>query len=274
MIAGGLVTAVVAVSLLVAGPMTVELFELSFMNADEALPTVTNLLGPTGKASANRAANALIVNDTPENIAIIRSVLADLDRRPATYRLTAETVSLSTLSRVGLRLSLAASLPGMTVSTIPAPARDGVGLSAVATDRSTSSTRRQTIRLTEGKPGRLFVGEERPMTRTESRRSPWGASSTAATIWRRAGSALLVTVRPAGPKGVRVELAVEESAHGEGGLITGREATTQLILAEGERMVVAESGGESDTDRVGTGGGATGVGEERFMVVVTVSPLP
>lgn len=69
--------------LLVAGSChaATEIFQISNRPADEILPAVLGALSPQGKAVADRVGNMIIVNDTPETLETVRTLLLFSDQR-------------------------------------------------------------------------------------------------------------------------------------------------------------------------------------------------
>lgn len=59
---------------------TTEFFQISNRPADEILPVVRMALSPQGRAVADSVGNMIIVNDTPETIEAVRSILLSSDQ--------------------------------------------------------------------------------------------------------------------------------------------------------------------------------------------------
>lgn len=123
--------------------LTTEVIPLDFADSGKLVDQVTPLLSPTGRADVSERTNHLIVTDTPDNLARIRMIVAQLDIRVPQVEIEARLVELSTsFSRnLGIRwgahvrtggdvisgVGLAATAPGLANAASQTGATGGVG---------------------------------------------------------------------------------------------------------------------------------------------------
>lgn len=226
----------------------VKVIEVRYVNAEELIPAVKVALSPRGKVAAAKGANALIVNDSPESIRRAEEIVAQLDRRPANVRVTVEFIERAALDRLAANLGWRIAGGGWSMGTLP-PGFDNQlrgELSAAASSRDVRS--RQSLLLMEGKPGRIFVGDEIPVTGAVIQYGYARGFIAQNTEFKRAGTSFSVTVRRAGDGRLAVDLAPEISSHDRGAqTFTVAAASTSLIVDDPGSVALAGDDGSEES---------------------------
>jgi type II/III secretion system protein len=131
-----------------------EIFKIRNRRAEEVLPVVEALLSPQGKAVADKFGNTIVVNDTPEVIAEVQTLLLSSDQR---------------VPQVRVQVAFDSADSGRTIGFGQRETRPGRHLSTEDTrSRYSNSNRkgsgRSFITVSSGSTGYIRMAREVPVT--------------------------------------------------------------------------------------------------------------
>lgn len=154
-----------------AQQMKVEVIELYARNADEMVQLLEPMLAPGGSIRGFR--DKLIINTTPQNLAELRSILEQVDAPPHQLLITLRRAVSSQRTEQNLEISGSVggehariTVPGKSSSTSARVQGDegnrvDVGIDASRSDAGGGS--QQTVRVIEGEPAFIAIGESEPI---------------------------------------------------------------------------------------------------------------
>lgn len=131
-----------------------EIFQIRNRPADEILPVIRAALSPQGRAVADSVGNMIIVNDTPEVIETVRSLLLSSDQRMP--QVTVQMTFESTDSDPAQRIRTTGKKPGRHLSSEDTLFRYA--------DSSQSRKSRSFVTLFSGSSGYIRMAREIPVT--------------------------------------------------------------------------------------------------------------
>lgn len=207
-------SAALALFTLAAAPASaeraVEVFEIHYSNAAEMKDAVEALLSETGKVSVNERGNALVVVDDARVIEQVRLVLSTLDKKPANIHIDVTFVEKQELERLGVDITWRIGGAGWSVG---AGNRKGRGVSADLWAAASKAERKatQSLVLMEGRPGRIRVGEDTPVTEYFIEYGIHHGYISKNVSFRQSGVSFLVRARVAGGGKLVVDLEPEIS---------------------------------------------------------------
>lgn len=248
----------------------VEVFEVHYTDAEEIEGAVRIALSEEGTATVSRETNMIIVRDRPENIEIVRRLLAKLDKRPKNINVTVEFIEKESLNRVGVDIRFRAGGGGWSIATIPAPAAGrGVSAGVSAIHSSLKSRKRQTLKTLEGRPGRIFVGTSVAIVNYVYHYGLSHGYITRDTTFKNAGVSFSVTADTMPEGRIRVTIAPEVSYYDrQSGSFTVKDAAATVVLDDPGMMVIASTGGSADSFEANLLSGAAGEKSGTEMVMV------
>ncbi len=211
-----------------------EVIELRARTAEEMVPLLRPLLAPGGALTGR--GTQLIVRTTPENLAELRRVLAQLDRAPRQLLIT---VLQGEAAREALReaeasASIGVGERGRVVLGEPAPgAGDGVQLRLRSTESSREAEDAQRVRVLEGNAALIRVGQSVPVGSVSVTRGPHGREVTKSIDYRDLDSGFVVVPRIAGER-VTLEIRAQRQSASPGG--GGRFETAEVQTTVSGRL--------------------------------------
>lgn len=188
----------------------VEVFEIHYSNAAELKGAVEAVLGETGKVTVSERANALVVVDDARVIEQVRAVLAALDRKPANIHIDVAFIEKSELERLGVDIAWRAGGAGWSIGAGNRKERGASANLWAAVSRAKRKTT-QSLTLTEGRPGRIRVGEDTPFTDYFIEYGIHHGHISKNVSFRQSGTSFSVRVRTAGHGKLVVDLEPEVS---------------------------------------------------------------
>jgi type IV pilus assembly protein PilQ len=253
-----------------------EIFHLNFHKSTEVAPTVTALLSERGKLSADEGSNSLMVIDIPDRIARIRDVLDELDRETRQVEISAQLTFINnrklrelgidwrstnvtnplTDTRFDANAKGAAQVLSPYANVAVGTVRAGVNVTAlISTLENMNEARtiaRPVITTLNNLPARVLVGKKTPLRVVD-----YGSSGLNTTAEPRAVTQIVET-------GVKLQVVPQITDNGmiliqilaensdaetgpDGVFFNTQEASTRLLLHDGETGVIAGLTVKSDT---------------------------
>lgn len=228
------------------GETVVEVFQMRFSNATDWEETVRGLLTEEGSVSANEANNVLVVMDRPDNVEKIRALLTRLDQRPGTIVVEVEFVETGRSRKGGMDIQWRAGGGGWSIGSLPS----GRGMASSMSSKASRShsTKKQSLRLLENRPGRIFVGEAVPFTEyflQFGRRYGYIAESV---TFKEVGTSFSVKARRAGEGTIEITLDPEVSYFDKKKeSFVVKRASTSVLVNDPGTVVVGGIDGEEDS---------------------------
>jgi hypothetical protein len=238
----------------------VEVISLGFRSAEEMIPLIAPLVGPNGAVTGLR--NQLVVRTTPERLAQIRELIAQIDRAPRRLLITVRT------RRVGSGADRGGAVSGEI----------GNGARVTARVWSDEATREgedeQRLQVLEGNPAFILSGvlvpyRVRTVMRDASGRSIWQDS----TAWQEVDSGVEVVPRLSGDRVVLDIRPRRRRLEGDGRVAVEAAATTVSgRLGEWIELFGLSHGGEVEAGGIGHFRTASEAAESRIRVRVDLLP--
>ena len=239
----------------------VEVFEIHYSDASKMVNVVEALLSAEGKISVAETSNSLIVRDYPKNIAEVKKLLARIDKKPSTIVINVKFVEEEEAREVLAGLSFKISGPGWSVATDSAKGADGVAVSLKASVDTLKSTKTQFIRILENRKGKIFYGEEHPVTNVQRHVYPGGEVVSRDTSFKKAGTSISVTARKVEKGKIMVSLTPQTGKYNkEDGTYSTKSASTTVVVDDPGTIVI---GGLDGAESSSTAGIPVGVGSKK-----------
>jgi hypothetical protein len=178
-----------------------EVITLKYRNAEQVLPILQPLVAPGGTISGMN--NRLFVRTTPANLAELKRVLDVVDSRPRQLMISVRQDADLDRSRRGAQVSGSADLGDAGRVTAPGRPRPGgaaVGAGGVEAQIYSSDSQRtdqvsQSVRVLEGSPAFISIGQSVPVRGRQVVVGPGGAGGQQWTEYRDVDSGFYVTPR-------------------------------------------------------------------------------
>lgn len=225
----------------------VEIFKIQFRLASEVVPMIEPLLSPEGRVSVDRRTNSILVSDTPEAIAKIRSYLADMDKPVEQVTVRFKFREEDQSDSRGISASGRVSGDDWSVSVGKRPRKDGV--SVRAQDRSRERTRGfdSFIKVASGSPGYIFVGKDIPFTERWASLCRRYARYRERIVFQRVGTGMEVLPIITGEM-VHLDITpiISEEVKGRRGVVRFVDASTKLSVRKGKWVTIGGSSGKTN----------------------------
>lgn len=239
----------------VSAPLTREIIVLSNTTADEMRGAVQTMLSPRGRITVAEHNNALIILDTKDIIAEIRSTLAQLDVETQQISISCKIIEVSSgndfsmgvhwgyfNNELGIDASnlnaagVVANALGKLSYGILTPERFSVALEYLYEDKQGEIVAQPSITTLDNKEAKIFTGQQIPLTTLDD------AGNTQVTLID-AGTELTVTPHVTGEGRIMLELnpkkkSYELNATGQP-IINEQSAQTNVVVSDGETVVIA-----------------------------------
>jgi type II secretory pathway component HofQ len=228
---GLLVLALCAATPGVAAPAA-EVYRVQHRLAEELLPYAEAALAGAGKVVLDPRTNALVLfSESPERLRSTLALLASQDRAPRSVVLEYASRRVGDLSAAGLRIDWGVATGALRVGNlIVPPGTTHVGLSPRGAGSDSASSFAGTVRILEGRSGRITTGESAALATRPGRPE--------STLWAAADSGLEAQVRVLGDGRVHLELRPFEARFRGDGSIQTTEAATTLVVEPGTTLVI------------------------------------
>jgi hypothetical protein len=182
--------------------MVIETIKLQHRLVKELLPTIQSLLAPGGTAAA--ANEQLILRSTPANIADLKHVIATLDVRQHSLRISVrqnvQDATQSAADGLAARAKLGdaqVAVGGLSAGPATGGAlrfeSNGVAVESYHTDGQSEQAGSYFVTTVEGSPAFINTGQSVPLPQTTATLTPFGASVQDSLNYREVGSGFYVT---------------------------------------------------------------------------------
>ncbi len=223
-----------------------EIIELQHRPAEEVVPLLRPFLAEGGTLSGQRG--QLFIRTTPQNLIEIKKILSSLDKSPEQLMITVLQGEATKLAgdEAQLNASLGIGGDGRLTAGSPASPNDSVELRI----RSTRSRHRdedvQQVRVLEGSPATIYLGQLVPIGSRTTTTSPWGSQTSDTIEYRSVSTGFTVLPRISGQR-VTLEIAAQRDSlsRSGGGRINVQGVNTTITGALGEWI---EIGGSAVTE--------------------------
>jgi type II secretory pathway component HofQ len=246
-----------------AAAQVMRIYEVRHRTAEELLPMVETAMSGEGRAAADRRTNTLVLSGSRQAVESALELLAALDVRPRTVVLRYESRGARELSAQGARIAWSVGAGAVRVGNVIWP--DGGSRVAVQVDEGElrrSSTLSGTLRILDGRSGRIATGTSLPVATRRVHPGPAGPVFSESTQYVSADSGFEATPRVLGDGRIEVVLRPFEASVSPGGTIAHSGADTVLLLQPGRTVALggilrdassdgssALAGGESGSER-------------------------
>lgn len=223
-----------------------EVIPLDYLTADDVLPTAQALLGTEGRANAY--GNQLIVSASPEKIAELRSVLAQLDKQPRRLLISLDTSGNDTQSNKGYSVNGSASAGNVEIVAGRGEINGRDQVRIINDNSANTSSGVQQVQATEGYPALIQVGQSVPLRTTTT--GPYGQVSSS-TQYRNVMTGFMVTATVSGDRvNVSVRSNNDSLSRSQPGIINVQSTDTRVNGRLGEWIslggVSKQSQGQDD----------------------------
>jgi hypothetical protein len=240
------------------GEMVTEVLRAGFRPASELIAVIQPLVPAPG--SVTGMLDRIVVRTTPENLASVKAVLAELDRPPHRLMISVKRERLENLSNYGAGVVGRVRAGDVTLDTGPAPdARrglilehgDGEGGGARVrierTERRTRDAGVQQIQTLEGRPAFISAGQSIPVGERSVYRGPRGTVVRDNVTYRDASTGFYAVANVHDDQvTLRISpYSVKADPRG-GGRFDVQAAETVVSGRLGEWIMVGGTSGESD----------------------------
>jgi len=242
---------------------SLEIIPLRHRTADQVLPALRPLVEPGGMLSAH--GNQLIVRTSPANLAELRAALAAIDTPQRRLIISVRRGG----SGGGSRRSLEAR------GSVTLGDRPGARVRIRGSEAGTASDERadQTIQVLDG--GRAFIaaGTTRPLTQTQTFRTPGGVVTSRTTTMQELANGFEVVPRTAGD-GVVLEISQRrETPGGAPGEAQVQRLATTVRARLGEWVEIGGLASSATRDERGILGGTVSSASDEQRIWVKVEEV-
>ena len=255
--------------LAVSQPVETYMHRLSHSRAAEIQPALTPLGSPEGTINIDTRTNQLIVQDYPDNIELIKEVIAQLDIPIEQIRIEAKLLEIDSdqMRELGLQWDLnvfgdnplvisqqtnlgatsaAQIVSGFTVGPVANPDMTlDATISALETQGAANIVATPSISVLDNAQGRIFMGEQIPLRQLD-------VAGNVTIQLQQVGTELVVTPHVVADDQIIMELAPKRESFrvdpSAGIIITTQEANTNVTVRDGETVVIG--GLKSETEQV------------------------
>ena len=268
----------------VSGGMVMEVVPLKHRLLDQILPTLRQLVVEGGTVTGLN--DQLVIRTTPENLADLKQVLAQLDTELRQLRITVrQDVAAHTQARedqlsarvehgdVDARIGAPAAGPGATVAY-----EDGdkhVQYRSLSTHDRDDSANTHFVTTVEGTPAFIGAGQSIPLPAQSAVLTPYGAALHESLEYRDVGAGFYVTPRLAGER-VNLEISpfADRQSSSGGGVIDTRGLSTVVSGRLGEWIALGGAAASSNTSGEGLAYSTRRYGADVYDVWVKVEVVP
>lgn len=233
-----------------AAEPVVRVFELKYMNADEAEALLKPLLSDGGKISAYRNTNSLIIRDTASVISQIEAVLKELDVRPKQVRIKVRYMEEKELARLGVDIRWGYRDSHWRIGNlVKTPAGEGVNIEALARQETGTTLRggESSVLVMSGQRGRISVSRNIPYEEWFYWFSRHYGYYEKNVRFKNVNTGFLVEPRVKGDTiGLTIIPEVAYSTDKEGGVIEYRQMATTLEVKNGHSVLLGGSSEDAD----------------------------
>lgn len=212
-----------------AQPLVIQIIPLNQHSAEEVLPVLRPLIPPPGTVSGYRG--QLVIKSTQENIEEVRSVLAQIDRRARNLFITVrhgsrkdrefdrmQAFGRSADGNVDVNNGNPPKPGGGGITIIDRSGAGRVGVHTLGTRSRRDQRDDQRIRVLEGRPAFISVGETVPVAKRLSVSSGGGTVVQDTIDYKSATSGFYVRAQLSGPANVLLDISTERTRRSpEGG---------------------------------------------------------
>lgn len=217
--------------------------ELNGRTAEDVIPLLQPMLAPGGSISGLN--DKLIIRTTPSNLAELKSMLEVIDAPPRSLLVTVRQGNSAREREVDVEVSGSIGNNGASV-TVPEAQSEGIEVRARAQDSGRSGNTIQSIRVLEGNPAYIAVGQSIPI------RGSTGADGREYVEYRDVVTGFYATPRV---RGQRVTVALSTSADTVSNRVSGaariQRADTVVSGELGEWIEVGSISGTGDNQETG-----------------------
>jgi type II secretory pathway component HofQ len=240
-----------------------EVYRAKHRTAEELLPLAETLLAGEGSVAVDSGTNALVLVGEPDALARVVALLESQDRALRNVVLRYESRRVQELEAEGIAVAWSVGGGDVRVGNVDRRGGSGVDVRVGAASTERASELAGTLRVLEGRSGRIATGSLVPYT--VGRR--WRRETTLVA----AESGVEVHPRILGDGRVQLELRPFEASPERGGVIRGASAATTLVVEPGRTVAL---GGiareEAGSVRSPVSGAARAAGSEERVLLVTV----
>lgn len=264
--------------------MVLEIIPLEHRLVDDVVPTLRALVAPGGTVTGMQS--QLVVRTTPDNLAELRRVLAALDTKLRTLRITVrqDVEAHSSLREDELSARVRA---GDVAARVGGPGR-GPGASVGYGDGDSELTYRNFstrsrddtenthfVHTVEGSPAFIAAGQSVPLPYASTVVTPFGASVQQSIDYREVGAGFYVTPRVAGER-VNLEISpfADRLDRGGGGVIDAKGLSTVVSGRLGEWIALGGAAERFNDASTGILYSTRTDGSDVYDVWVKVEVLP
>jgi type II secretory pathway component GspD/PulD (secretin) len=234
-------------------PLRRDIVRLSNMTADEMEKSVTNLLSQRGKITVAQHSNALIIYDTDNNINQIKSMIKRLDIETEQICISAKIIEVSStnLQQAGISWGLFNTVNGADVTAMHIPNQNPVPnaleqltwgiltgqkfqavLQFLFTEGKGEVVAQPSITTIDNKVARVFMGGQIRVTRKD-------VAQNTIVDYKEAGTELVVTPHVTNGNRILLDINAKKESADPDGNIQSKVATTNVVLSNGETVVIA-----------------------------------
>jgi type II secretory pathway component HofQ len=238
-----------------------EVYRAKHRPAEELLPIAQTVLAGEGSAAVDPGTNSLVLVGEPALLARVIALLDGQDRALRNVVLWYSSRRAQDLDAEGLRVDWTIEAGDVRIGNVLG--REGVNARVGAVDAERRSELSGTLRVLEGRTGRIATGSVIPFR--------VGRGWHRDTVLVEAESGIEVQPRILGDGRVQLELFPFEATPAPGGVIQGASAATTVVVEPGR--TVALGGVERDaaqSARAPLGGAARASGSDARVLLVTV----
>lgn len=284
---GWIALGLVAVVAWGAEPTVTEVIPLRYRIPEQVLPVLQTLVGPEGTVTG--IGNRLVVRATPQRLAEIRRVLAEIDTPPRrlliSVRQEAEGESIRREGEIvgGVRLGTGTGTAVISAGRAGEPGLGTVYRSGEARLRARIGERQrqererstQTLQVLEGSEAFIQVGAVAPVPARAVVETPYGSHIVESVQYREAATGFYVRPRISGDSVLLSVRAVHDRSAGErpGGFHT-QEVETQVSARLGEWIELGTVAQEGEQDRTGIISRGQASEVQRRRIFIRVDGLP
>jgi len=212
-------------------PGRAQVYACQYRVADELLPLAQTILAGEGQAVVDRGTNSIVLIGPPATVADAMALLAKQDRKARTILVHYASRSVRALEAAGVRIAWRAGSGSASIGTATfPPGTTGIVASVGAREAQGEGRFAGTLRIVEGRSGRIVTGQSVPITT----RGRW----TERTEYVTAESGFDTRARVLGDGRVQVDLAPIQSTLRRDGSVAFMGGDTSLILTPGETVVL------------------------------------
>ncbi|MDH4101256.1 MAG: hypothetical protein OEV28_11875 [Nitrospirota bacterium] len=271
-----LILGVLLVSQAYAREPVARIFELKYLNAEEAESLLKPFLSPRGTISSYKGTNALIIKDTARVLNRIEVLLKELDVRPKQVRIKVRYVDEKEIKNLGIDIRWSYRDRHWSVGNPVRPeSSEGVNIEAILRQETTTTLRggESDLLVMSGQRGRISVGRNIPYEEWFYWFSRQYGYYEKNVRFKNVTTGFIVEPRVKGETiGITIIPEVAYSADREGGVIEYRRMATTIDVENGQSVILGSSSEDRDAAiEHFLGGAGSSAQKTGFSMVLTAT---